>query len=305
MNKKEFLDELENALYGKLSQSDVREIISDYGDIFENSVAEGRTEEETAAEIGSPARIARTILEDSAETGRAPSEAGRKEAGASKQEGREYTDFQRNINEKTSRIFDKIMDSDKNVQIEQLASMSRRLGAYLIDCLLLGGISLLGILAFLIPFNVMVKPSSSVVIENMPVNMGGVAVKTGMLTADSMTSGLAIGNIFIMIFLFGAFNLITTVILWATNGYTPGKWFLKMRVVKVSGEKLSFLDAVLRELVIKSIANSILSGVLNIGSFIWGCVTEDHKTVHDMVAQTRVIEWDREKMRNASNPVDL
>jgi uncharacterized RDD family membrane protein YckC len=96
-----------------------------------------------------------------------------------------------------------------------------------------------------------------------------------------------------MVFLLGAFNLITTVILWATNGYTPGKWILKMRVVKISGEKISFLDAVLRELVIKCIANSLLSGFLNIGSFIWGCVTEDHKTVHDLLVKTRVVECDR------------
>jgi uncharacterized RDD family membrane protein YckC len=305
MNKKEFLDELENALYDKLSQSDVREIISDYGDVFENAAAEGKTEEETAAEIGSPARIARTILEDSADTGRSSSGTGQREAGSFKQEGREYTDFQRNINEKTSRIFDKVMNPDKNVQTEQLAPMSRRLGAYLIDGILLGGVSLGAILALSIPFYFIVKPSSSVVIDNMPVEMGSTAVKTGMIAANGITSGLAIGNLFIMIFLFGAFNLITTVILWATNGYTPGKWFLKMRVVKINGEKISFLDAVLRELVIKSIANSILSGILNIGSFIWGCVTEDHKTVHDMVAQTRVIEWDRDKPLKASNPVDL
>ena len=66
-----------------------------------------------------------------------------------------------------------------------------------------------------------------------------------------------------------------------------------MRVVKLNESKISFLDAVLRELVIKCIANSILSGFLNLGSFIWGCVTDDHKTVHDLVAQTRVVEWNR------------
>jgi uncharacterized RDD family membrane protein YckC len=66
---------------------------------------------------------------------------------------------------------------------------------------------------------------------------------------------------------------------------------LKMRVVKTDGSKISFLDAILRELIIKCIANSVLSGFLNLGSFFWGCVTEDHKTVHDLVAKTQVVEW--------------
>jgi uncharacterized RDD family membrane protein YckC len=105
--------------------------------------------------------------------------------------------------------------------------------------------------------------------------------------------GIAVTNIILLVLLFGAFNLFTTIFIWATNGYTPGKWMLKMRVVKADGSKIGFLDALLRELVIKCLANSALSGFLNIGSFIWGCITEDHKTVHDLVAKTRVVEWDQ------------
>ena len=303
MNKKEFLEELENALAGRLSQSDVREIITDYGDVFENAVSEGKSEETAAAEIGSPARIARTILEDSGDAGSGVS-GNRKAPMDSAEPGRrEYTDFQRSINEKTSRIFDKIVDPDKNVPLERLAPMSRRLGAYLIDSLLLSGVVLGAIFAVLAPlsYHFMMKPSSSVVINTM--DLGGSAMTNGMLAVRGISSGLAIGNVFILMFLFGAFNLITTIILWATNGYTPGKWFLKMRVIKINGGKISFLDAVLRELVIKCIANSILSGVLNLGSFIWGCTTEDHKTVHDLVAQTRVVEWDRNDPQKASEPM--
>jgi uncharacterized RDD family membrane protein YckC len=120
--------------------------------------------------------------------------------------------------------------------------------------------------------------------------MGSELMNTGFVPGVGM--GFGIMNIIILALLLGAFNLFTTIFIWATNGYTPGKWMLKMRVVKTDGSKISFLDALLRELVIKCIANSVLSGFLNIGSFIWGCVTEDHKTVHDLVAKTRVVEWD-------------
>lgn len=126
------------------------------------------------------------------------------------------------------------------------------------------------------------------------------------MNMDVPASGFAFANIIVLFLFFGAFNLFTTIILWATNGYTPGKYMLRMRVVKLNGSKISFLDALLRELVMKCIANSLLSGFLNIGSFIWGCVTEDHKTVHDLVAQTRVVEWDRsvKKSAKASNPLE-
>jgi uncharacterized RDD family membrane protein YckC len=282
MNKNEFLNELRNGLEGKLPESDIREITSDYGDIFDNNTAGGKSEEETAAEIGSPAKIARTILEDE--------DAGRsKTAGVYTAEpngGREYTDFQKNINEKTSKIFDKVVEPDRNVEIGRLTPMSRRLGAYIIDSILLGVVIIAAFISLFMPFYY-VRSSSS-----------GIAHTTtqlvpGTLHMGGIASGFVFTNLIIMVFLLGAFNLITTVILWATNGYTPGKWILKMRVVKISGEKISFLDAVLRELVIKCIANSLLSGFLNIGSFIWGCVTEDHKTVHDLLVKTRVVECDR------------
>ncbi len=302
MNKKEFLDELENALSGRLPESDIGEITSDYGDIFDNSVKNGRTEAEIAKEIGSPAKIARTILEDGMD-------AGNRSSGNSfnfeHKGGREYTDFQKNINEKTSKIFDKVIEPDRNVAIDQLASMARRLGAYVIDSLLLGVFVMGGFFALFAPFVFMTR-ASSVEVYNMPINMGNVAIESTMAHMGPIGSGIAIGNLFMVFLAFGAFNLFTTLILWATNGYTPGKWILGIRVVKINGAKISFLDALLRELVIKCIANSILSGVLNIISFVWGCVTDDHKTVHDMAAQTQVIKWVRTKKNSekSSNPLE-
>lgn len=287
MNKIDFLNELQNALEGKLSESDIREITSDYGDIFDNSVAEGKTEEEVAKQIGSPAKIARTILEDGAGAGIGGGRGSYyPEAGTE----REYTDFQKNINEKTSRIFDKVIEPDQNVELDKLASMSRRLGAYLIDSILLGIVGLGGLIAISAPLLYMVR-SSAAEVRYITTNIEPMAAH--MIKMGEPASRFAFANIMILIFIFGAFNLFTTIILWATNGYTPGKWMLQMRVVKINGNKIRFLDALLRELVLKGIANSLLSGFLNLGSFIWGCATDDHKTVHDLIAQTRVVKQDR------------
>lgn len=256
MNKNEFLNELRNALDGRLPEPDISEITSDYGDIFDNNTGNGKSEEETAAEIGSPARIARTILEDGAER----------------------------------KIFDKVIEPDQNVEIGKLAPMCLRLGAYIIDGVLLGVVAIGGFIALLAPFAFYVR-SSSYVVNHAATYIGPMG--NGAMHMGGIAPRFAFFNIIIIFLLLGAFNLFTTIILWATNGYTPGKWVLKMRVVKIDGSKISFLDAFLRELVVKCIANSLLSGLLNIGSFIWGCVTDDHKTVHDLLVHTRVIKWDR------------
>jgi len=284
MNKREFLSELENALDGRLPESDIKEILSDYGDIFDNNTAAGKSEEVTAEEIGSPARIARTILGDGSD------------------QGREYTDFQKKINEKTSRIFDKVIEPVRNVEIGKLAPMSHRLFAYLIDSILLGAVAIGAILALYAPFLYFTGTGmvESRVITT-PMGPMGSVVMNGEPATRFMFANLAV-----LFLLFSAFNLFTTIFLWATNGFTPGKYILNMRVVKISGDKISFFDALLRELIIKCIANSLLSGFLNIGSFIWGCATDDHKTVHDLVARTRVVKWDRtlKKPSKSFNPLE-
>lgn len=286
MNKKDFLNELENALNGKLPEADIREITSDYGDIFDNGTAGGKSEEDVASEIGSPAKIARTILEDG-------------------QEKREYTGFQKNINEKMSII----TEPDGRVEIGSLAPMSRRLGAYIIDCLAIGAIAVVLVIILMIPLSF----ASYHTLESTGTSFRQTAEIDRMMGRNDINamhnwaaSGFAVGNLLLMGFLFGILNFFTTICLWATNGYTPGKWLLRMRVIKINGGKVRFLDAVLRELLLKGIANSVLSGILNIISFLWGCLTDDHKTIHDLAAQTRVVEWDRTKKAapEASNPFE-
>ncbi len=257
MNKKEFLKELENALDGRLSSSDIQEIISDYGDVFNNGMADGKAEEDIAKEIGSPAKIARTILEDVSDAGRG-----------------EHGDFQQNTRGKVGKILDQVTQPAENVPFEQLAPMSTRLWAAVIDALAL--IVLILMLYF-------------------PLSDGG--PRNYMLVSFSL---------FPVLVLLGGLNFFMAIILWATNGYTPGKWFLSVRVVKINGSRISFLDAFLREGVMKGIVNGLFSGLLNLASFIWGCATDDHKTVHDLVVKTRVVKWNRSKAASseAHNPLE-
>jgi len=297
MNKSEFLNELQNALEGRISKSDIEEITADYNDIFDNAISDGKSEDDIAKEIGSPAKIARTILEDgnSTDTTRTSRLPNTIEIDSGKNKGnREYTDFQKNINEKTSNMFDKVVEPDRNVNINNLASMSSRLGAYLIDGIILGVITIGIALVLFAPVYYIQNSSVIEMGANQVVNVND-NVNAAYRFMEVFPRNFYFGSLIILLIVFSGFNFFTAIFLWVTNGYTPGKWLLRMRVVKINGHKLSFLDALLRDVVVKCIANAFLSGFLNLGSFIWACLTEDHKTVHDLMAQTRVVNVNRKK----------
>ena len=63
MNKQEFLKELEKALSG-LPREDIAERLSFYGEMIDDMVEEGKTEEQAVADIGSAADIAKQIVTD-------------------------------------------------------------------------------------------------------------------------------------------------------------------------------------------------------------------------------------------------
>lgn len=212
MSKAEFLTELENALKDKLPKTDLDEVLSDYSSFFDEKTARGRTEESASLQLGSPAKIARNIIDA------------------------------RNLAETVG-----------------LASMSCRLGAFMVDTF----VSAISILLAVLP--------------------------SKLLGSGTIQGGILI-SLLPLILLLGVSNILTAILLWAGNGYTPGKWLLKIRVVRLDSKKLTFWDAILREFLIKGIGNVILSGILNIGSFIWGCATSQHKTVQDLAAQTKVIK---------------
>lgn len=308
MTKIEFLSELENAFEGKLNADDLREIIEDYRDIFDCGLSEGKSEEIIYQEIGSPAKIARKILDDM------PANTARDKISFSGYEG---------------------IIKEKN-----FAPLSRRFAAFVVDNVV--GSILLTVLLLLVfvPFS-----SSRIVTQTEGVyssdnrgyevklyqNEKGIStrmevsnsegkrlfkgnreefadfldknnirypedfkkrmyiteLKDPMFTRFAVLSAISYIGIFIF---FGIGNIFNVIILWKFNGYTLGKRLFKLKTVKVDGTKLKFSDAVIRELVIKIIGNIITGGLLNIGSFIWACITDGQKTVHDASAKTKVIE---------------
>jgi uncharacterized RDD family membrane protein YckC len=90
----------------------------------------------------------------------------------------------------------------------------------------------------------------------------------------------------------------------ARNGQTPGKQWVGIRVVRVSGERFGWGWGLLREFVLKgialSVASTIASGLtfflLGVGGiapyladYLWPLWDDENRAVHDMLAETRVV----------------
>lgn len=63
MNKQEFLSELKNAISG-IPEDEMEERLSFYSEMIDDSVEEGKTEEEAVAEIGDVKEVANQIISD-------------------------------------------------------------------------------------------------------------------------------------------------------------------------------------------------------------------------------------------------
>lgn len=78
-----------------------------------------------------------------------------------------------------------------------------------------------------------------------------------------------------------------------TNGSTLGKLAVGIRVVRVSGEKMSFGWAALREVIVKQVLFGTIStftiGLATLLDYLWPLWDAENRALHDMVVKTRVV----------------
>jgi uncharacterized RDD family membrane protein YckC len=79
-----------------------------------------------------------------------------------------------------------------------------------------------------------------------------------------------------------------------TNGRTLGKLALRLRVVRVDGEPMTFGRAALREAGIKVVLFTLIFGVITAGVLLvidalWPLWDGERRALHDMLARTRVV----------------
>lgn len=151
----------------------------------------------------------------------------------------------------------------------RLAEWSARGGASLIDGLIIGLIFLL----ILLPL-------------------------VGSFPALNDSVGGVIG--FVLASLFGVFLFCVALALYAPimlvkwDGQTVGKRVCKIRVVKANGDKLDFVEAFVREALVKGLLILLIAiftvFLLPLVNYLWPLWDDENRCLHDMLCSTRVVE---------------
>ena len=156
----------------------------------------------------------------------------------------------------------------------QLASWGARLGAYLIDGLVL-------LIPAVILFSVFVAGA---------VGLSG--------DDDDVAIGAAIGGFILFSLLFAVVLLLYAPLLMMRqgerNGQTWGKQVVGLRVVRDNGQPFTFGSAALREVVLKHLAVWIASSIIPLIpwflNYFWPLWDDENRALHDMAASTHVVQ---------------
>jgi uncharacterized RDD family membrane protein YckC len=151
-----------------------------------------------------------------------------------------------------------------------LAGWWSRVGAALVDGIIIGVGGLVLVIAITAPFSIGFFASDGV---------GIVAVLVGLLIAVLCTSIVA---------LFYAPALMAR-----TNGQTLGRIVTGIRVVRANGVPIDFGFAMLREVVVKvlffGVLGTLTGGLAPLIDVLWPLWDEENRALHDFVVNTRVI----------------
>jgi uncharacterized RDD family membrane protein YckC len=151
-----------------------------------------------------------------------------------------------------------------------LSGWWRRVGAAVVDGIVIGVGALVLLVAVTAPFSVGFFASDSA---------GATSLVIGLLVAIACVTVAAL--------------LYAPAMMTRTDGRTLGRMVTGIRVVRASGEPMSFGTALLREVVLKAFAfpliGSITGGILSLLDILWPLWDSENRALHDIVVDTRVV----------------
>jgi uncharacterized RDD family membrane protein YckC len=152
----------------------------------------------------------------------------------------------------------------------ELASWWSRVGAALIDGLIIGVGALIILALFGSVFSVGFFASNEA---------GAVGLIVGL-----MLSFLAIAIVAL---------LYAPLMMARTNGKTLGRMALGIRVVRAKGQPMDFAWAMLREVAVKALlfgfAGSVTFGLANLADVLWPLWDDENRALHDFLVDTRTV----------------
>ena len=151
-----------------------------------------------------------------------------------------------------------------------LAGWWRRVGAQVIDGVIVGVGATILFVAITAPFSVGFFASDEV---------GTVSLIVGALLAVVCVAIVAL--------------LYAPALMARTNGKTLGRSATHIRVVRADGQPMTFGFAMLREVAVKAllfgIAGTITGGLANLIDVLWPLWDEENRALHDFVVNTRTV----------------
>jgi uncharacterized RDD family membrane protein YckC len=151
---------------------------------------------------------------------------------------------------------------------QPLASWGSRLGAYVIDLLVL----------------------------IIPLGIVSTLVYTALVDSDTSAWGWIGASILVALGAAAVWLLYAPLLMMrqgARNGQTLGKQMVGIRVVRDSGEPMGFGWAALREVVVKNLAVNIASSIIPFIpwflDYFWPLWDDENRALHDMVVSTHVV----------------
>jgi uncharacterized RDD family membrane protein YckC len=152
-----------------------------------------------------------------------------------------------------------------------LSGWWRRVGAHLIDAVVICGIALVLLVALTAPFSI------------------------GFFVDDTVgIVAIVVGGLFALLCVFVAALVYAPAMMARTDGRTLGRMVTGIRVVRASGEQMDFSFAFLREVIVKwllfnAIAGSITFGIAWLVDCLWPLWDEENRALHDYVVNTRTV----------------
>jgi uncharacterized RDD family membrane protein YckC len=152
-----------------------------------------------------------------------------------------------------------------------LASWWSRVGAALIDGVIVGIGSLVLLVAITAPFSIGFFADE---------NVGVVSIIVGFLFATLCVTIVAF--------------LYAPAMMARTNGQTLGRMAIGIRVVRAKGQPMTFGWAMLREVAVKAllfgVVSSLTFGLASLLDVLWPLWDEENRALHDFIVDTRVIK---------------
>lgn len=259
MKKSEFLRELKYNLMGKVSDDELENIIMDYDEIFESGKAEGKTEEEISDMLGSPALVAKAIVDESPNTSELNDENGYPLAPL----GKRIVAF----------IIDYVLSLIPLVLL----------------CIIIGAPRLM---LSVFPIMIINPLIPLFLIFSLASQLSGIFSYTGSGVERVYTYSPHVINIQIVLVLMGFifFWLYGTLAMILMKGRTVGMRLMGIKVVKKDRSALKPLDIIIRQFVGKVLLAGITSNISYIASFFWAVFSKTNNTIHDKLAGTVVVE---------------